>query len=735
MGIGVWDHHTELASTAQRWTTTREVRVEARRFLEIDDDERPSFWAEMAELGWFGLAVAEAQGGQGAGVLEAAVVLEELGAVCAPGPILSTVLVAAALDRWGEQSERARELAEGRRVGGFAASSDLRATHRDGSVRVEGTCAAVWGGTLVDDLLVPVTIGDPEAAEASGVDVGATAWIVLDRGEVALRALPSFDRTSRLAEAAVDVVAPPGRWLAADRVDAPRRLAEVLAGAMAVGVAGWCVDTAAEYAKVRVQFGRPIGQFQAVKHRCADMRVALEAARAAVWDAAAVFDDATEAGWDVAQGTAAALALDAGFRCAEDCIQVLGGIGYTWEHDAHLYLKRATALRSLLPGSNVARVRVASAVASGQRRSLSIDLPVEAEPARARTREFVEELRRHPTSEWRARLADAGYLAPHWPAPWGMDASPVEQLAIDAELRAARVRRAHLQIAGWVLPTLIGHGNAEQQERFVGPSLRGELTWCQMFSEPGAGSDLAALTTRAVRVDGGWSISGEKVWTSMAHLADWAICLARTDPDVPRHEGIGCFLIDMRTPGIEVRPLRELTGMAMFNEVSLVDVVVPDDCLVGGPGDGWSCARTTLANERVAMASGSSFGPGVAALFVLAEDRGVLSDPLVLERLGQLVVDAHAIAMLGVRATQRALAGGGVGPEASVRKLLGVEHEQRVQEVGLDLLGADAVTGEGDGAVWAGGFLGNRALSIAGGTSEIQRNVIAERLLGLPKDP
>ena len=487
MGIGVWDHHTELASTARRWTTARELRAEARRLLEAEDDELPSFWTEMAELGWFGLSVSEACGGQGAGVLEAVVVLEELGAVCAPGPVLSTVLLGAALDRWGADAELTRAVAEGRRVGGFAASSDLRASARDGTVRVEGTCGAVWGGTLADHLLVPVTIGDPVAAEVSGVPVDATAWIVLDRREVDLRALPSFDRTSRLAEAEVDLVAPSGRWLVSDRVDAPLRLAEVLAGAMAVGVAGWCVHTAAEYAKVRVQFGRPIGQFQAVKHRCADMRVDLEAARAAVWDAAAVFDDATEAGWDVAQGAAAALALDAGFRCAEDCIQVLGGIGYTWEHDAHLYLKRATALRSLLPGSNVARARVASAVASGQRRSLSVDLPAEADPARARTREFVEELRRHPTAEWRARLADAGYLAPHWPAPWGMDASPVEQLAIDAELRAAKVRRAHLQIAGWVLPTLIGHGSAEQQERFVRPSLRGDITWCQMFSEPGRG--------------------------------------------------------------------------------------------------------------------------------------------------------------------------------------------------------------------------------------------------------
>ncbi len=286
-----------------------------------------------------------------------------------------------------------------------------------------------------------------------------------------------------------------------------------------------------------------------------------------------------------------------------------------------------------------------------------------------------------------------------------------------------------------MLPTIIGHGTDAQQERFVPPSLRGEMRWCQMFSEPGAGSDLASLTTAATRVEGGWSITGEKVWTTMADTAHWAICLARTDPTAPRHEGIGCFLVDMTTPGIEIRPLRELTGMAMFNEISLREVFVPDDCLVGGPTEGWTCARTTLANERVSMASGSSFGPGVSALFDLARSRCLLGDALVADRLGGLVVTAHAIAMLGVRTTLRALGGGQPGPEASVRKLLGVEHEQDVQEEGLALLGPAAVTGEGDGSVWAAGFLGNRALSIAGGTSEIQRNVIAERLLGLPKDP
>jgi alkylation response protein AidB-like acyl-CoA dehydrogenase len=272
----------------------------------------------------------------------------------------------------------------------------------------------------------------------------------------------------------------------------------------------------------------------------------------------------------------------------------------------------------------------------------------------------------------------------------------------------------------------------------VGPTLRGELAWCQMFSEPGAGSDLASLSTRAVAVDGGWVLNGQKVWTTLAKEADVAICLARTDPDAPRHEGIGCFLLDMTTPGIEIRPLRELTGMAMFNEVFLTDVFVPDADLVGSPTGGWAYARTTLANERVSMSSGSSFGPGLRGLFALAaSDDAVagLDDPLVADRLGGLAADAHAIAVLGMRTTLRALGGGQPGPEASVRKLAGVTHEQAVQEAGLALLGPAAAIVEGPGAAWAGGFLGDRALSIAGGTSEIQRNVIAERLLGLPKDP
>jgi alkylation response protein AidB-like acyl-CoA dehydrogenase len=266
--------------------------------------------------------------------------------------------------------------------------------------------------------------------------------------------------------------------------------------------------------------------------------------------------------------------------------------------------------------------------------------------------------------------------------------------------------------------------------------MRGELTWCQLFSEPGAGSDLASLSTKASRTDGGWLLSGQKVWTTMAAESDWGMCLARTDPTVPKHDGITCFLVDMRSEGIDVRPLRELTGQAMFNEVFLADVFVPDECVVGVPGSGWAAARTTLANERVSMGEGSSFGLGVEMVLGMVEPE----DALATDAVGGLLAESHALGVLGLRLTARALASGTrggaePGPESSVRKLLGVEHEQRVQELGLSLVGRGALASDGDAAGWVHGFLANRCLTIAGGTSEVQRNVIAERLLGLPRDP
>ena len=437
---------------------------------------------------------------------------------------------------------------------------------------------------------------------------------------------------------------------------------------------------------------------------------------------------------------AGAVALDAFAQIAKDCIQVLGGIGFTWEHDAHLYLRRAMALRQLLGGGG--RWRAAAAAATRSPGS-AVTSPSTSRRRRSRSgprsRRSPTRSPPHHARSAAARLADAGLIVPHWAPPWGRDATAIEQLVIDQELRRVRVRVPHLQVGGWAAPTIAAYGTMEQQERWVRPTLLGTISWCQLFSEPEAGSDLAALTTTGTRTDGGWLLNGQKVWTSMAKEADWGICLVRTNPTAPKHLGITYVIVDMKSPGLDIRPLREMTGLEMFNEVFLDDVFVPDDCVIGEVDGGWPLARTTLANERVSMGSGASFGGGIESLLGLVGERiesGLLDpDPLLLDQLGALVAEAHSLAVLGLRTTLRSLTGAKPGSEASVRKLLGVEHDQRTQELGLTLLGPEGATTVGAAAQWTYGFLANRCLTIAGGTSEIQRNVIGERLLGLPRDP
>jgi alkylation response protein AidB-like acyl-CoA dehydrogenase len=255
-----------------------------------------------------------------------------------------------------------------------------------------------------------------------------------------------------------------------------------------------------------------------------------------------------------------------------------------------------------------------------------------------------------------------------------------------------------------------------------------------MFSEPGAGSDLASLSTKATRVDGGWSLSGQKVWTSSARTADWAICLARTSSGTRRHDGITYFLVDMKTPGLDVRPLREITGDALFNEIFLTDVFVPDDCVVGEVDGGWKLARTTLANERVAMSSGSAFSSGIEELLTALDASGISDDPVQLDRVGELVCLAQADAMLGVRATLARVSGTDPGAASSVRKLVGMHLRQDAAELSLELLGPRAASVEDDESAGVlRRMLSTRSLTIAGGTSEVLHNVIGERILGLPR--
>jgi len=730
MSLAIGEDHLALLDTVRRFTADRCPPKVVRSTLDAGLEELPPFWAELAALGWLGLHLPGADGGEGFGFAEVAIVLEELGRAMAPGPFLPTVLASALIGAGGGDRTRLPDLAAGRLIGSVAFGPPLDAeTGAGGRLVVSGTTGPVLCGAAAGVVVLPVRIDRSEQ------------WVVVDRSSFSAAPLESLDPTRPLATLSVEgvEVGPGDRLpgLARPKVDA---VVAALAAAEAAGGGAWCVDTASAYAAVRRQFGRPIGQFQGVKHRCADMLVAVEQARGVAWDAALALDRGTDDEVALSTSAAGAVAPDAFVRVAKDCIQVLGGIGFTWEHDAHLYLRRAVAVRQLLGGSAPARRAVASAAIAGTRRHLTVALPAEAERFRDDVRTFAQEVSGLPKVEQRSRIVDAGYLVPHWAPPWGRSAGAVEQLVIDEELKRARLRIPHLAVGAWAAPTIAAHGTLEQQERWVRPTLLGEIAWCQLFSEPEAGSDLAGLTTSATRTDGGWLLNGHKVWTSMALEADWGICLVRTNPTAPKHLGITYVIVDMKSRGLDIRPLKEMTGLAMFNEVFFDDVFVPDDCVIGEVDGGWPLARTTLANERVSMGSGSSFGGGIEALLGLVSQRiadGLLdeSDPRLLDELGALVAEAHTVAVLGLRATHRSLAGARPGPEASVRKLLGVEHDQRTQELGLALLGPEGATTVGVAGQWTFGFLANRCLTIAGGTSEIQRNVIAERLLGLPRDP
>ncbi len=735
MSLAISEEHEALQAATRRWLDTHCPPTVPRALLDADGEELQPVWKELAAQGWLGIHLPERWGGQGYGLFELAVVLEQTGRSLLPGPLLPTVAVSALVAEAGTEAQAGEllpGLADGSTTAALAVGDGLlEAVDRaaDGGLVVSGQLRPVLGAATASVTLLPVRDGG-----------GSVVWCLVDIGPGAeaaqVVALDSLDPTRRVGLITAErVTIPATRQLAALSTERVRQVAVALSAAELAGGARWCLETASEYAKVRRQFGRPIGQFQAVKHRLADMLVRVEQMTALAWDAALAAASGPSEEAALALSAAGAFVFDGYVDCAKDCIQLLGGIGFTWEHDAHLHLKRALAARQLLGDTDRFLTEVIDRSLSGTRRSLNADLPEESDRARAELAPVFDGLRGLEGADRRRALVDAGLAVPHWPHPWGRDANAVEQVVIDQELAEAGLSRPHIGVGAWALPVIIAHGTPEQQDRWVRPTLLGELKWCQLFSEPGAGSDLASLTTRAERAEGGWVLNGQKVWTSMARESDWGICLARTDPSVPKHDGITYFIVDMRSRGLDIRPLREITGDAMFNEVFIDDVFVPDDCVIGAVGDGWKIARATLANERVSMSSGSTFGIGVESLIRLMARQDAPVPEGSRLRLASLLVEAQSLGIMAHRSTLRTLAGTDPGPGVSVRKLLGAEHEQRVQEMGLVMFGPEGAAFDGHAQRWAHGFLVTRCLTIAGGTSEIQRNVIAERLLGLPRDP
>jgi alkylation response protein AidB-like acyl-CoA dehydrogenase len=700
------DEQAAARDLVRSWAPGSGAIAAVRAIEQGDADAWQKPFRGLAELGFFGVAVPESRSGAGGSVADLCAMLDEAAYALVPGPVATTAVATLVLGQTADAHERPLgELIPGARSAGLALAADLRYD----AGRVSGTAPLVLGakpGELV-------------------IAAAGRQWLLVDTcGDgAAVEPLTPTDFSRPLARVVFDSA--PAAVLDVSGQRVVDLNATVLA-AEAAGLARWMLETATDYAKVREQFGKPIGSFQAIKHMCAEMLLRSEQASVAAADAARAAADADDRQFSLAAAVAAATGIEAAKANAKDCMQVLGGIGITWEHDAHLYLRRAYGISQFLGGRSRWLRRVAALTREGVRRELHIDLE-SVDHLRPEIATALADVAALPIDKRQVALAEAGLLAPHWPKPYGRDASPAEQLLIDQQMAAAGIDRPDLVIGWWAAPTILEHGSPEQIERFVPATLRGDLFWCQLFSEPGAGSDLASLRMKAVRAEGGWRLTGQKVWTSRASWAQWGVCLARTDLNAPKHQGITYFLVDMASPGILIRPLREITGDELFNEVFFDDVFVPDEMVVGEVNDGWRLARTTLANERVAMAQGTALGNPMEQL--LAAVANVELDPADADRLGGLIVSAQVGSLLDQCIAQLAVGGQDPGPQASARKLIGVRYRQGLSEFRMDLSdGAGIVDSK-----TVHDFLNTRCLTIAGGTEQILLTMAGERLLGLPR--
>ncbi|HUP87582.1 MAG TPA: acyl-CoA dehydrogenase family protein [Acidimicrobiales bacterium] len=343
------------------------------------------------------------------------------------------------------------------------------------------------------------------------------------------------------------------------------------------------------------------------------------------------------------------------------------------------------------------------------------------------------------------RIGEAGWAQPTWPTAYGGAGLEVAQARIVEELKNEyKVPRSFNVIGlGMGAPTIMQWGSEELKKRYLPPMAQNREIWCQLFSEPGAGSDVAGLATRAVRDGDEWIVNGQKVWTTLAHIASFGLLVARTNPDAPKHTGLSYFIVDMKAPGVEVRPLKQITGDAEFNEVFFTDVRIHDSHRLGNEGDGWAVATTTLMNERVALSgSGSSGGENVGGgpvdeLLAFAKGNGAWDDPHIRQRLVQAVIDGRVLRTTNYRAAAKRKAGA-AGPEGSITKLFQALYNQRLQNLAVDILGATGMAWTADDSATGmriRGFLRSRANTIEGGTTEVMKNILGDRVLGLPREP
>jgi len=711
-------------------------------------------WTALAELGLAGLPVPEEHGGSGGRWTDLAVALEVTGAALSPTPAVAVAAALGALATLdGEPAATLRStLAEGTELASASWIARGRAGVRAGAFDAFEAADAPAGDQLlvtgaVDVLLSPeaqhVLVLADRAGEPVLVDVAAEADGVL------IQRVPALDPTRpvgtlRLDSAVATVLARGDEALAAVR----RGLVTggLASAAELVGVAGHCLTGAVAYAADRQQFGRPIGSFQAIKHRCAEMLAETEMARAATRHLADLLDAETSADdLDDALALTLVQAAHAANTVANEYLQICGGIGYTWEHEVHLYLRRAAAAAPQFGGPGAHRRRLDPTVRRPGGGAAFRPTTGPAAELDAHVRELLPRHREKWGSDnsfaarmdWQRALHAVDWIAPQWPTEFGgRGLDIVDQVLCDRVLAVHRAPSPLAAVLGVnnVAPTLMRFGTPEQQ-RHLAAIQSGEELWCQGFSEPGSGSDLASLRTRAVIEGDGedreFVITGQKVWTSEGMEASHCMLLVRTDPDAAPHRGISALLVPLDLPGVTRRPIVQITGEGGFAEVFYDEVRVPYSALLGPLHEGWNVTMTTLSFERAGVIEmAAQLELAVEDLVADLSDRDL--DPEIRLELTDRLIEARLCGLLGERALGLIAEGGAPGAEHSVIKLVWARAFQRQGNTHLAAMGLDAVLA-GPGATAHRAYLSTRAATIAGGTTEIMRNILAERVLGMPR--
>lgn len=741
MAIAITEEQAQLADAVGRFAA-RHAPVDKTRsgFESLAVGEVPTWWDDLVAQGFHAVHIPERFGGQGGRLTDVACVIETAGRTLLPGPLLPTIM-ASAVALLAEDTGTAPTLLD-ELAGGLTAAvvlpdrATFRATATKEGWRVTGSSGVTLGVCSAARVLV-----------AARTDDDASVWFVVDTstGTVTVDSARGTDLTTDVGVLHLhDHPVPEPMALRGLDVERARCVVVGLTACATAGMVQWAVDAVSDHLRNREQFGKLIGTFQALQHRAATLLVNSELATSAAWDAVRAVDEPLSQ-HRLAAAAAAVMAVSPAPELVLDALTMFGAIGFTWEHDLHLYWRGATSLAaSIGPVARWARQVGELTGVHARATSLNLDdVEKEFRDGVATTLDEALALRNDgpgrqgdyehfETGPQRNLIADAGLIAPHWPSPWGIDANPLQQIIINEEFdkRTALVRPS-LGIAEWILPTIVSAGPPDVQERFIAPTQRGELAWCQLFSEPGAGSDLAALATRATKVDGGWRINGHKIWTSCAQVADFGALLARTDPAAAKHRGIGYFILDMRADGIEIQPIRQASGESDFNEVFLTDVFIPDDMLLGEATDGWSLAIATMAQERVAIGGYVSWDR-LGALRALAASADEVDRQDLMRAIGEIEANTNAIKALGVRETIRLLDGQAAGTASSIAKVAMNILLRKTYKAILEVTGPLAMIEDSDPAV-VQPYLRLPAELLGGGTNEIQLNIIAQMIMGLPR--